>query len=423
VGDSMNDIYRTVIQKVTGVIAWIDAWAERNPKLIKALGLAAMAIGAVMSSVGILLLALAPLVVIWAKMQLWAYMFPKAMAVVGMALTKLGTAWRVLTATMMTNPMVLAVAVLVAAGAALYYWWDEVSAFFKGFWQGLKQGLAPILTIWDSLKAAMAPLMPIFTQLGQWFDKFTQGSDSSKESLEGWQRAGQLAGQVVGLAINAITLPMRVMIELITRAVGIFMNMYDAAYVFLSIDPMGSIQELWGALPEWFAGLGASILEGLQAAWDLILALVGLDPMQSIGEAWAGVGAFFSNLGDQILGSIGNAIDGALGKLKELGNWFGNALGLDIFGSVPEELKEQVNEAPAKGSGDTAKVNDKPLTKGNQVKQVAPVVKYETNAPVEINITAAPGMTTDDLAAAFRREMEAYNRQTEQRNRSRVNDY
>ena len=175
-GDAMDSFYRGIVQTSTSVIQSIDGWMERNPKMVKAIGLVATAIGVVMAAMGSLLMVLAPILLMIGKYKLavWALTVVKqawiasaigarvatvalnaqmliaragvaAMVMWGAryaAITKAVTVaqWAV-NAAMTANPIgivIVAVAALVAAGIALYQNWDKVSAFFGEMWEGIK---------------------------------------------------------------------------------------------------------------------------------------------------------------------------------------------------------------------------------------------------------------------------------------------
>lgn len=52
------------------------------------------------------------------------------------------------------SPIGLLAATFVAAGVMIYRYWDKVRAFFGGFWEGLKSGLAPVLEKFQPLGTA-----------------------------------------------------------------------------------------------------------------------------------------------------------------------------------------------------------------------------------------------------------------------------
>lgn len=96
-------------------------------------------------------------------------------------------------------------AVIVGVGIAIWKYWKQTSTFFKGFWTGLKQGLAPVA---DALSTAFAPLKPILGVMGDLFRSlFTQsnpGADALKHIFEVGVTWGKTFGTV--LAANLATL-------------------------------------------------------------------------------------------------------------------------------------------------------------------------------------------------------------------------
>lgn len=111
------------------------AWVDRNKDLVKWLGLAALASG-------VLLVALGGLGIV-------------AGAVAG-GLAAIGSAVAVL-----LGPIGVAAATIAAGAALVIRHWASISAFFKGLWQGLSAGLAPLKSLGGQVAGWFAPLLAI----------------------------------------------------------------------------------------------------------------------------------------------------------------------------------------------------------------------------------------------------------------------
>lgn len=161
--------------------------------------------------------------------------------------------------------------------------------------------------------------------------------------------------------------------------------------------------------------LKATFSDGM--AW--IMAVMAMSPMEILDSVWGAVTGFFSDMWGNVSTMASEALTGIMDKLKGLASWVGSGFGL--FGG-DEELTATVNEAPQKAQ-DTGKVVAPPnLKKGGQVQPKAAQVTQNISQPVNIQITAAPGMTIDDLGREFDKRMAAYNRKADQQNRARLGD-
>lgn len=178
-GATFDKMYRGVIRFATKSIAAVDEWMTENPKMVKALGLVATALGVLMSVSGALIVGLGALWLVVAKGRLamfllrWAVM--DVLKVFGAMLLRIGAltlgllknvaviglqvGWWVISRTvmlgwavacgvargamaafnlvMMANPiflMIAAIAALVAAGVWLWKNWGNLPEAFSQLW-------------------------------------------------------------------------------------------------------------------------------------------------------------------------------------------------------------------------------------------------------------------------------------------------
>lgn len=102
-------------------------------------------------------------------------------------------------------PILLAIAAVASAAALIYVYWKPIKAFFIGFWQGLQDGIAPILPVLEMIGAgwkglfdlAMAFLSPIIT----WFRELGFVSDETAQSAQGF---GYFFGTMLGSALGSV---------------------------------------------------------------------------------------------------------------------------------------------------------------------------------------------------------------------------
>ncbi len=106
-------------------------------------------------------------------------------------------------------PVVIGVALVVSAALLIYKYWRPIGAFFKGFWEGLKQGLAPIgeafRAAFEPIAKALAPAWNMLKGFFSWLLKSTGMSDEEfKKAFSSGIWWGQKLGAVLGLAFTTV---------------------------------------------------------------------------------------------------------------------------------------------------------------------------------------------------------------------------
>lgn len=98
----------------------------------------------------------------------------------------------------------------IAVGAILIYKnWDTVKAFFGGFWEGLKQGLAPVLEKFKPLGDAFGVVVGWIEKAVKWVMDFITPTNESAENLDKAANAGKEFGLAFAAAIDLITTPLQ----------------------------------------------------------------------------------------------------------------------------------------------------------------------------------------------------------------------
>jgi hypothetical protein len=106
----------------------------------------------------------------------------------------------------LTNPVGLLITGIALAALLVIRYWEPIKAFFTGFWQGLKAGLAPLSGIFGQVFAklgeALAPLKPVFDWLvgavssaWSWLTRLLTPVDASKKSLDAATASGRGFGE------------------------------------------------------------------------------------------------------------------------------------------------------------------------------------------------------------------------------------
>ncbi|EPJ7344922.1 hypothetical protein L1H68_002865, partial [Escherichia coli] len=104
------------------------------------------------------------------------------------------------------SPVGLIVAALVGGAVLVWKYWDQISAFFSGFFAGVWEALQP-------LRQAFASLAPVFGLIGdgikavwEWFTRLLEPANASKETLDKCTSAGESFGKTLGWVIQNIVL-------------------------------------------------------------------------------------------------------------------------------------------------------------------------------------------------------------------------
>ena len=116
-------------------------------------------------------------------------------------------AFRAFTVTLLTNPLGWIALAISAVAFVIFKYWKPISGFFKGIWQGLKEGFAPLMPLFQRIGQAISPLIkPIQVVIG-WFKKFIK-------PVEDMGGAAEKMGVKFGKAIAGIIVKI---VELITK--------------------------------------------------------------------------------------------------------------------------------------------------------------------------------------------------------------
>lgn len=237
---------RGFVVKLTEIIDRIKTWVDANPELVRTL--ANIAIKLLMLKVAWLgvrytsNLFLGTIVGILAgitKLAIVMWLLPKVATKLGVGLPNrltlilkaikwLGRAFiflaknalplviaglRALAIALLTNPLTWIIALIAAIALLIYRYWGPIKAFFKGFWDSLKIGLAPMMdtlrTAFNNLKTTLEPLRPVWDWLvGAWqtfkgvLGEILTPFQATNQELQNATNYGQTLGQFLGVLIG-----------------------------------------------------------------------------------------------------------------------------------------------------------------------------------------------------------------------------
>ncbi|WP_422842578.1 phage tail tape measure protein [Acidovorax sp. M2(2025)] len=96
------------------------------------------------------------------------------------------------------GPVIAAVAAIAVAALLIYKYWGPIKAFLGGMWEGLGNGLAPVLSQMGPLLQMGSTLVGWLGQAWQWFTALVAPVQASQQALDGFASKGQLVGEVLG---------------------------------------------------------------------------------------------------------------------------------------------------------------------------------------------------------------------------------
>ncbi len=73
--------------------------------------------------------------------------------------------------TLLTSPIAWIALAIAGVAILIYKYWKPITAFFKGVWQGLKEGMQPLMPLFKRIYVALSPLFKPVKMLIDWFKK------------------------------------------------------------------------------------------------------------------------------------------------------------------------------------------------------------------------------------------------------------
>lgn len=209
IGGTLAPTLDSLLKKVGGLIDKGNKWIQDHPKLAKNILLVAGAIGGSLTVFGALSFALSFILYPAARLFL-------GLSKLNILLPKfaghLGTVGRVVLRGLLSPLKLIALAftpigaAVIVAAALIYKYWQPIKAFFSGYFEGLKAGLAPVI---EKFK----PLVGWIESAFNWFSKLLEPVQSSKKDLDEAASAGKKFGEWVALGIDIALKPLQLLID------------------------------------------------------------------------------------------------------------------------------------------------------------------------------------------------------------------
>lgn len=194
IGGTLAPTLERLMDKIGGVIDRIKNWIIENPKLTSNIVMFAGAIGGALTIFGALSTVLSFVLYPIARLGL-------ALANLGVLLPRIGGAIvRGLLSPLKFVGLALSPigAVIIAAGIAIFKYWQPISSFFSGFLSGLQSGLQPVI---DKFK----PLVGWIESAFNWFTNLLSPVQSTKEYFNSAASAGEEFGKRLSMAVDWVS--------------------------------------------------------------------------------------------------------------------------------------------------------------------------------------------------------------------------
>ncbi|MDY0506251.1 phage tail tape measure protein [Pasteurella multocida] len=372
--DQNNTLLRGFTASLTEMLRGMNEWIKANPELAKTIfkliTFTALFLGG-LSAIGLMLVTIiGPLA---ATKLAFTVLGIKGFGAINLLTKGLG----LLKMAIMMNPLGLFITAVIAGAILIYKYWDQVSAFFGGFWEGLKNGMAPVIEKFAPLGDMFGVVVDWIEKAVKWFTDLLSPVQSASEDLDKAASAGYKFGEWLAKGIDLVTKPLQWVIDSIKWVID---NMPSVDNI-ISKDHAEQISKTADmAAMTGFAGGGYTGNGGRY------------DPAGIVhrGEFVFNKSAT-SRLGTGFLSTLHNAKSARAGML---------AVGLSAGIANAQPLKID-NRAPLSARGATV-----------------------ASAPMTVNITinAGANQNAEDIARAVQRELARIENQRQARNRSRLAD-
>lgn len=85
--------------------------------------------------------------------------------------------FRAFSLTLLTSPIGWIALAIAGVAVLIFKYWKPITAFFKGMWQGLKEGMQPLMPVFKQLGTALSPIIKPIQQLWNWIKNLIKPVD------------------------------------------------------------------------------------------------------------------------------------------------------------------------------------------------------------------------------------------------------
>ena len=410
--DEQNGVLRELVKNITALLSKITEWIEANPELAGRITKVALAVGALITAGGALLMTIGTIIGPMALMKYtFASTFIKMKSGIGIA----GLLAKSLKFLFMTGAglgIVGAIAAIIGAGILLYKNWDVVKEKMAAVWDAIKMATQTafewIKNIISSAIDAIRYLFFNFTPLGL----VVQHWDGIKAYMDDlWQ----------GISTATKTAFARIK-QFVSNGID------QIKYVFLNFHPLGIFIKNFDAIKEYLSNLPAQFLEfGKNIAQGLANGI-----KSGIGSAVSAVKDMAGSVIDRTTNFF--KIKSPSRLFSEFGQYLPEGLAIGIKRSTA--IASQAAAAMAITTATAATSNmaiantalntpirfdSRPILDSKRKFESQPQITASPN--ITINVYAAPGQSTEEIAQQVKQELERIKWDEQARQRSSYTDY
>lgn len=386
IGGTLAPILKSVMQTIGGIADKFKAWIEENPKFASylmttaaVLGTTLTLFGAFAAVLGFVFYPAARVVLGLSKLNILLPRVSKNLGAVGGSVLR-GIIAPLRTAMLLFSPWGAAIA---GVAFLIFKYWQPISAFFGGVFQGLKEGLAPVIAKFQPLADVFGVLVGWIADAFKWIMDLISPVKSTSEELDKAASAGKKFGEWLAAGIDLVTKPLQWVMDGIKWVIDNMPSLDKAATTIISKDHANQLMKTADMAAH--TGFATGGYTGHGGKYDVR------------GFAHANEYVFSkdatSRLGVGFLNTLHNAKSARAGML---------ATGLMSGFATAQPIR--IDSRP-------------PLTAS-----AAPMMIASQPMQVTININASAGQNTDDIARAVQRELARLEQQRQAKARSRLYD-
>lgn len=115
-------------------------------------------------------------------------------------------AFRAFSVTLLTSPLGWIALAIGVVALVIYKYWKPISGFFKGMWQGLKEGLQPLMPLFQRMGKALSPIIAPIKAIVDWFKKLIKPVEDTGGAAEKMGvRFGKAIANIIVKIVELIT--------------------------------------------------------------------------------------------------------------------------------------------------------------------------------------------------------------------------
>ena len=115
-------------------------------------------------------------------------------------------AFRAFSVTLLTSPLGWIALAIGVVALVIYKYWKPISGFFKGMWQGLKEGLQPLMPLFQRMGKALSPILAPIKAIIDWFKKLIKPVEDTGGAAEKMGvRFGKAIANIIVKIVELIT--------------------------------------------------------------------------------------------------------------------------------------------------------------------------------------------------------------------------